>query len=160
MSQNPTPKASPAAAPKELNELLETLSALEKWLMKSGLEEIEVGKDGRHMRLKKPSAAPVMAASAPAAVATPAAVAPQAAADSAENIFKSPLVGTFYAANSPEAPAFVNVGDAVKEGQVLGIVEAMKTMNQIVADRSGTVQKILVKNGSPVEFGQPLFVIA
>lgn len=159
MTTKPTPKASPKATP-ETTELLETLSALEAWLMKSGLEEIEVGKDGRHMRLKKPSVGQAfVAAAAPVASAAPAAKA-TAVEDNSANTFTSPLVGTFYAASSPEAPAFVSVGTAVKEGQVLGIVEAMKTMNQLTSDRSGTVQKILVKNGSPVEFGQPLFVIA
>jgi acetyl-CoA carboxylase biotin carboxyl carrier protein len=158
MTTKPTPKASPKAANPETTELLETLSALEQWLMKSGLEEIEVETESRHVRLKKPSVA--VAHQAPVAMAPAAPATTTAAADTAANAFTSPLVGTFYAASSPEAPAFVSVGTAVKEGQVLGIVEAMKTMNQLTSDRSGTVQKILVKNGSPVEFGQPLFVIA
>ena len=78
----------------------------------------------------------------------------------AGNIVKSPLVGTFYAAPAEDAEPFVKVGDSVKEGQVLAIVEAMKLMNEIESDFTGTVTEILVENGQPVEFGQPLFVIS
>ncbi len=73
---------------------------------------------------------------------------------------KSPLVGTFYAAPAEDADPFVKVGDSVKEGQVLAIVEAMKLMNEIESDFTGTVTEILVENGQAVEFGQPLFVIS
>jgi acetyl-CoA carboxylase biotin carboxyl carrier protein len=76
-----------------------------------------------------------------------------------ENIIPAPMVGTFYAAGSPTAKPFVSVGDEVKEGQVLCIIEAMKMMNQIESDRAGRVTAIMVKNGEAVEFGQPLFVI-
>ena len=75
------------------------------------------------------------------------------------NTVKSPLVGTFYAAPSEDAPAFVKVGDIVKKGQILAIVEAMKLMNDIESDFDGEVAEILVENGQPVEYGQPLFVI-
>ena len=75
------------------------------------------------------------------------------------NIVKSPLVGTFYAAPAEDAEPFVKVGDSVKEGQVLAIVEAMKLMNEIESDFTGTVAEILVENGQAVEYGQPLFVI-
>ena len=75
------------------------------------------------------------------------------------NIVKSPLVGTFYAAPSEDAPAFVKTGDKVKKGQVLAIVEAMKLMNEIESDFDGEVAEILVENGQPVEYGQPLFVV-
>ena len=78
----------------------------------------------------------------------------------AGNIVKSPLVGTFYAAPAEDAEPFVKVGDSVKEGQVLAIVEAMKLMNEIESDFTGTVKEILVENGQGVEFGQPLFVIS
>lgn len=76
------------------------------------------------------------------------------------NIVKSPLVGTFYAAPAEDAEAFVKVGDGVEKGQVLAIVEAMKLMNEIESDFAGTVTEILVENGQPVEYGQPLFVIS
>lgn len=76
-----------------------------------------------------------------------------------ENTVKSPLVGTFYNAPSPDADAFVKVGDVVKKGQVLGIIEAMKLMNEIEAEADGTIEKILVSNEEVVEYGQPLFVL-
>ena len=119
-----------------------------------------------------PGAAPAVipAASVPAAPApAPAGTAPAAAtaggataedALPAGNIVKSPLVGTFYAAPSEDAAPFVKVGDSVKEGQVLAIVEAMKLMNEIESDFTGIVKEILVENGEAVEFGQPLFVIS
>ena len=75
------------------------------------------------------------------------------------HLLKSPMVGTFYRSASPGAKAFVDVGSVVKEGEAICIIEAMKIMNEIEADKSGTVTKILVENGQPVEFGQPLFVI-
>lgn len=104
--------------------------------------------------------APV-AAPAPAVVATPA-ESPQAAvaAPANEHIVRAPIVGTFYAASSPEAEAFVKVGDLVAEGQTLCIIEAMKLMNEIEADASGTITKILIDNAQPVEYDQPLFVIS
>ncbi|HJD34054.1 MAG TPA: acetyl-CoA carboxylase biotin carboxyl carrier protein, partial [Candidatus Mediterraneibacter tabaqchaliae] len=113
--------------------------------------------------------APVPAAPAPAPAGTAPAETPAAAtaggaaaedALPAGNIVKSPLVGTFYAAPSEDAAPFVKVGDSVKEGQVLAIVEAMKLMNEIESDFTGTVKEILVENGEAVEFGQPLFVIS
>ena len=76
------------------------------------------------------------------------------------HLVKSPMVGTFYRAGSPGAKAFVEIGDTVKEGDALCIIEAMKLMNEIESDKSGVVKAILVENGQPVEFGQPLFVIA
>ena len=75
------------------------------------------------------------------------------------NVVESPLVGTFYAAPSEDAPAFVKVGDIVKKGQILAIVEAMKLMNDIESDFDGEVAEILVENGTPVEYGEPLFII-
>ena len=72
---------------------------------------------------------------------------------------KSPMVGTFYRASSPEAKAFVEVGDSVKEGQTLCIIEAMKLLNEIESDATGVVKAILIENGQPVEFGEPLFII-
>ena len=100
-----------------------------------------------------PAAAPVAAP-----VAAPAAAAP-AAAEPTGHVVKSPMVGTFYRASAPGNPAFVEVGQSVKEGDTLCIIEAMKLLNEIDADKSGTITQILVENGQPVEFGQPLFVI-
>ncbi|MGW8394459.1 acetyl-CoA carboxylase biotin carboxyl carrier protein [Pseudoduganella sp. HUAS MS19] len=101
-----------------------------------------------------PAGAPVAAP-----VAAPAAAAPAAAAEPTGHVVKSPMVGTFYRASAPGNPAFVEVGATVKEGDTLCIIEAMKLLNEIDADKAGTITQILVENGQPVEFGQPLFVI-
>ena len=105
-------------------------------------------------------AAPVQAAAAPAVAAAPVAeqAAPAAAAVTGHQV-KSPMVGSFYRASSPGAKAFVEVGDTVKEGDTLCIIEAMKILNEIEADKSGTVTRILADNGQAVEYGQALFVI-
>src|SRR5690606_30836635 len=105
---------------------------------------------------------PAPAAPAPQAAAAPAAAGapvPLARRKDDANLVTAPMVGTFYAAGSPTAKPFVAVGDSVKEGDVLCIIEAMKMMNQIESDRTGKVTAIMCKNGDPVEFGQPLFVI-
>ena len=140
---------------------------LAEMLGDTGLTEIEVEDGERKIRVSRGggvamAAAPMpMAAPAPAA---PAAAAPApssdapAAADTAGAI-KSPMVGTVYLAPEPGAADFVKVGDSVKEGQTLVIVEAMKVMNPISADKAGTVKAILVENAQPVEFDQPLIVI-
>lgn len=106
------------------------------------------------VNISVPAAAPTTSVSAPveAAPAAPAAV--------AGVTIDSPMVGTFYRSSSPTSAAFVDVGQEVKVGQVLCIIEAMKLMNQIEADKAGVIKEILVKDGSPVEYGQPLFVIA
>ncbi len=135
-------------------------------LNETGLTEIEVEDDDRKIRVARgavaaaaapavamPAAAPAPAAAAPAPEAAP------APADDA-NALKSPMVGTVYLAPEPSAPNFVKPGDAVKEGDTLLIVEAMKVMNPITADRSGTVTAILVENAQPVEFDQPLVAIS
>ena len=101
------------------------------------------------------AAAPVAAGPAPAATATAAPAAPVETG----HIIKSPMVGTFYRSPSPGAPSFVEVGQAVAKGQTLCIIEAMKLLNEIESDAAGTVKAILVENGQPVEYGQPLFVI-
>ncbi|GGL12132.1 acetyl-CoA carboxylase biotin carboxyl carrier protein [Deinococcus radiotolerans] len=109
--------------------------------------------------------APQAEASAPAAPAqaaptpTPAAEAPAEKPASKGTPVKAPIVGTFYSASSPDAPAYVKVGDTVQAGQVLCIIEAMKLMNEIEAEQGGTVREILVKNAEPVEYGQTLFII-
>ena len=104
--------------------------------------------------------APVVAPAAPAAAPAPAAPAAAPAASATPNeakLMKSPMVGTFYRSASPTAAPFVEEGTSVKEGDTLCIIEAMKMMNQIQADRAGVIKKILVENGSTVEFDQPLF---
>ena len=134
----------------------------------TGLTEIEVEDGDRKVRVSRGGgvalAAPApMAAPAPVAAPAPAQTAPAAeaapAADNAADALKSPMVGTVYLAPEPSAPNFVSVGDSVKEGDTLVIVEAMKVMNPIAADKSGTVKAILVENAQPVEFDQPLVVI-
>ena len=141
---------------------------LAELLSETGLTEIEVEGDDRKIRVAR-SAAPVAAAyppppAAPAAPA-PAPSAPASAppgdapADTADAL-TSPMVGTAYLAPEPGATNFVKVGDKVSEGDTLLIVEAMKVMNPIPADRSGTVKAVLVDNAQPVEFGQPLVVIS
>jgi acetyl-CoA carboxylase biotin carboxyl carrier protein len=140
-------------------------------LEESGIAEIEITEGEESVRISRyGSAAPTLqTVAAPAAtLAIPAAPipgsAPAAAAASAPEIpaghqVKSPMVGTFYRAASPGAKPFVDVGSSIKEGDTLCIIEAMKMMNQIEADKAGTVKAILVNNGDPVEFGQPLIVI-
>jgi acetyl-CoA carboxylase biotin carboxyl carrier protein len=133
-------------------------------LTETNLTEIEVEQDDLRIRVSRQSPtvhavaapAPVMMA-APAAAAAPAA--PATAADVSRNAVPSPMVGTAYAAASPDAKPFVEVGQVVKEGQTLLIIEAMKTMNQIPSPRSGTVTAILFRDAQPVEYGEPLVVI-
>jgi acetyl-CoA carboxylase biotin carboxyl carrier protein len=104
-----------------------------------------------------PGGGPVAAPAAPAPAAVPAAPAP--AAHAPDQVVTAPMVGTFYSAPAPGAKAFVDIGSEVKPGDVLCIIEAMKMMNQIESDKAGRIVSVLVKNGDPVEFGQPLFVI-
>ncbi|HEY7806945.1 MAG TPA: acetyl-CoA carboxylase biotin carboxyl carrier protein [Croceibacterium sp.] len=136
-------------------------------LADTGLTEIEVEETGRRVRVSRaaPAAAPaaqVVAQSAPAPAPPPAPAAPSAEAPAADlaNALKSPMVGTVYLAPEPGADDFVKVGDKVKAGDTLVIIEAMKVMNPITATTGGTVQQILVENGQPVEFDQPLIVVA
>ena len=140
-------------------------------LEESGIAEIEINEGEESVRISRyPSnAAPAMqyaAAPMPApAPAAPAAAAPAASEPPAEDLaisghtVNAPMVGTFYSAPSPGAPDFVKIGDHVKEGDTVCIIEAMKILNQIEADKSGTIKAILVDNAQPVEFGQPLVVI-
>jgi acetyl-CoA carboxylase biotin carboxyl carrier protein len=104
-----------------------------------------------------PAAAPVAAAPAQAAAATPAA--PAAAPAASHTALKSPMIGTFYRSSGPDSPAFVQVGDTVEKGQVICIIEAMKLFNEIEAEQSGRIVKVLVENATPVEYDQPLFLI-
>ncbi|MBX7534686.1 acetyl-CoA carboxylase biotin carboxyl carrier protein [Qipengyuania sp. GH1] len=140
---------------------------LAEMLGDTGLTEIEVEDGERKIRVSRGgvamAAAPAaVAAAAPAAApAAPAAPAGDAAAPAADTAgaIKSPMVGTVYLAPEPGASDFVKVGDSVKEGQTLLIVEAMKVMNPITAEKAGTVKSILVENAQPVEFDQPLVVV-
>jgi len=143
-------------------DLVRELAAM---LNETGLSEIEVEDGERKIRVSRNMtavAAPMMAAPVAAAAAAPApaaAAAPSAPASSA-NALKSPMVGTAYLTPEPDAAPFVSVGQQVKAGDTVMIIEAMKVMNPIVAATSGTVTEILVESGQPVEFDQPLLVIA
>ena len=137
-------------------------------LREADLGEIEVEHEGLRVRVSKPAAPVVqaaMAAPAPVAAAPPAAAAPAAgtptdsAPETPDNAIKSPMVGTAYLSPEPGAKAFVNVGDKVKKGDTLMLVEAMKTFNPVEADRAGTVKAIYVTDAQPVEFGEPLILI-
>jgi acetyl-CoA carboxylase biotin carboxyl carrier protein len=139
-------------------DLVRELAAM---LNDTGLSEIEVEDGERKIRVSRNMtaiAAPMMAAPV-AAAAAPAAAAPSAPAISA-NAMKSPMVGTAYLTPEPDAAPFISVGQQVKAGDTVMIIEAMKVMNPIVAATSGTVTEILVQSGQPVEFDQPLLVIA
>ncbi len=139
----------------------------------SGIAELEVKEGEESVRISRyptgglaqqvmlPPAgyAPAPAAAPAAAVAAPAAAPPSAAPASNQHIVKSPMVGTFYRSPSPGAKSFVEVGQTVKAGQVLCIIEAMKMLNQIEADKNGVIAAILAENEKPVEFDQPLFAI-
>jgi acetyl-CoA carboxylase biotin carboxyl carrier protein len=157
------------------------LERLLSFMSQHGLEEFEYAHGDLRIRLKKavlqPGASPVLALPV-APVAVPAGAAPHPpvpahdaaphggagasqppAAAAEEHLIKSPIVGTFYAAASPDAAPFVRVGDFVEAGQTVCIIEAMKLMNEIEADISGEVVRILVENGHPVEYGEPLFAL-
>jgi acetyl-CoA carboxylase biotin carboxyl carrier protein len=151
---------------------LRKLKTLIDLVSESNVSELEITEAEGKVRIVKSAAAPVMMA-APAMVAAPVATAVAAAApavvsaepvvaeatEPAGHIVKSPMVGTFYRASSPGAKSFVDVGSVVNEGDTICIIEAMKILNEIEADKSGTITKILAENGQAVEYGHPLFVI-
>ncbi len=159
---------------------LRKIKALIDLLEKSNLTEIEIKEGEESVRLSRASRAAAAAPVVHAAYEAPAAPAPAVAAAKAPaaehsseshggkaskdvpdgHTIRSPMVGTFYASPNPDAPAFVKVGQQVKAGDTLGIIEAMKMFNPIEADVSGTVRAILVKSGQPIEFDEPMFVIA
>ncbi|MDH5180683.1 MAG: acetyl-CoA carboxylase biotin carboxyl carrier protein [Gammaproteobacteria bacterium] len=138
-------------------------------LEESGIAEIEIHEGEESVRISRQSnvpapiayaAAPPMAApAAPAAAAPAAAESKSAAEEISGHVVKSPMVGAFYRASSPGSKPFVEVGDKVKVGDTLCIIEAMKLLNQIEADKAGTIKAVLVENGQPVEYNEPLFVI-
>ncbi len=151
---------------------LRKLKTLIDLVSESNISELEITEAEGKVRIVKAGAsavampamvaAPVVAAAAPAAIAPATAAEPAPAAAPAEpagHAVKSPMVGTFYRAASPGAKPFAEVGQQVKEGQAICIIEAMKIMNEIEADKSGTITQILCENGQAVEFGQPLLII-
>ena len=143
---------------KKLIELLEE-SNIDEIEIREGEESVRISRNTGQMPAYAVAPPPVAApAPAPVAVAPAAEPAPQAAPING-HVVKSPMVGTFYRAPSPGSPSFVEVGQNVKVGDVICIVEAMKMMNQIEADKAGTVEAILVEDGHPVEFDQPLVTI-
>ncbi|PKM31867.1 MAG: acetyl-CoA carboxylase biotin carboxyl carrier protein [Gammaproteobacteria bacterium HGW-Gammaproteobacteria-11] len=147
---------------KKLIELLEE-SGIDELEIHEGEESVRISRHSKQMAAPQQYYAPQPMAAAPAPAAAPASAAPAAEAAPAEpagHLVRSPMVGTFYRSPSPAAGSFVEVGHSVKAGDVLCIVEAMKMMNHIEADKSGVIQAILVDNGQPVEFDQPLFSIA
>ena len=151
---------------------LRKLKTLIDLVAESDIEELEVTEGESKVRIVKSSsspqnqvvmmqpqaayAQPTQVVAAPASAAAPVAAAPAAPEG---YIVKSPMVGTFYRSSSPGAAAFVEVGQEVKEGETLCIIEAMKLLNEIDTDIAGVIKQVLVENGQPVEFGQPLFVI-
>jgi acetyl-CoA carboxylase biotin carboxyl carrier protein len=146
---------------------LRKIKTLIELLEESGISELEVKEGEESVRIARhppASAAPMMSYAPPPlpppAAAPPSVVAPVAkAAVSRGHTVKSPMVGTFYRSPSPGAKSFVEVGQTVKQGQTLCIIEAMKMLNQIEADTSGVIAEILVENAQPVQFDQPLFMI-
>ena len=147
---------------------LRKLKKLIDLVQKSGIAELEITEGEEKVRIARggavsvtplaAGAAPIAAPASAAATAAPAtSVATEAAPEG--HVVKSPMVGTFYRSPSPEAKPFVDVGSTIKAGETICVLEAMKLMNEIEADASGTIKAILVENGQPVEYGQALFVI-
>mgnify|MGYP000949205815 FL=1 len=153
---------------------LRKLKKLIEMVEESGIAEIEITEGEEKVRITRANPQPVAYAAPqptqiymPQAAPMPAAAAPVAPAPAAEaapaiegEAIKSPMVGTFYRSPSPGAKAFVEVGQQVNVGDTLCIIEAMKLLNEIEAERAGTIKAILIENGQPVEYGEPLFIIA
>ena len=149
---------------------IKQIQDLIKFVHKSGVNEVSIEENDFKITIKTnqaptvvtasiPAATPVAAAPAPVA-ATPVAAAAPAVSESDNYItIKSPMIGTFYRSASPDKPSFVNVGDEIKAGQVVCVVEAMKLFNEIEAEISGRIVKVLVDNSSPIEYDQPLFLV-
>jgi acetyl-CoA carboxylase biotin carboxyl carrier protein len=146
---------------------LRKLKKLIDLVQESGIAELEITEGEEKVKIVKGGAVDVQSAAAPAATpAKPAGEGRPLASAPAEpppgqdgHVVKAPMVGTFYRSPSPDAKAFVEVGHTIKEGQTICIIEAMKLMNEIECDATGVVKAVLVENGQPVEYGQPLFII-
>ena len=142
---------------------LRKLKTLIDLVSESTVSELEItAAEGKVRIVKGPVGAPVAMAAPVAAPASFAPAAPDAAVEApvpSGHVVKSPMVGTFYTSSSPDSKPFVQVGSVVKEGETICIIEAMKILNEIEADKSGTVSRILVDNGQAVEYGQPMFLI-
>jgi len=149
---------------------LRKLKTLIDLVSESNISELEITETEGKVRIVKGGpaapvqyvqtvATPAVATPAIAGVPAPAAASPAAAPATTGHAVKSPMVGTFYRSSSPGAPAFVEIGSQVKEGDTLCIIEAMKILNEIEADKAGTITQILGENGQAVEYGQPLFII-
>ena len=143
---------------------LDKIQRLLEIVAESGLDEVKVEEGDFKLTVRataRPTAAPAPAAPAAASASAPPSAAPAAEPGSGanESVVLAPIVGTFYEAPSPDAAAFVSVGQRVEVGQTLCIIEAMKLMNEIQAEEAGTITQILAKNAEPVEYDQPLFVI-
>ncbi len=145
---------------------LRKLKTLIELVESSGIGELEIQEGEERVRITRgaaPGAAapiPVYATAAPLGAPAPAVETPAAPAAPEGHLVRSPMVGTFYRATSPGTKPFVEVGDSVQVGDTLCIIEAMKLMNEIEADKAGVVKQVLAENGQPVEYGQPLVVIA
>jgi acetyl-CoA carboxylase biotin carboxyl carrier protein len=152
---------------------LEDIRELIKFVAKSGATEVDLEFDGIKISIKSPAkkkrgeveevtiiqqAAPIQTVTAPAAVA-PVETLVKVEENSNYITIKSSMIGTFYRSSSPDKPSFVNVGDSIKEGDAICIIEAMKLFNEIEAEVSGTIVKVLVDDSSPIEFDQPLFLV-
>jgi acetyl-CoA carboxylase biotin carboxyl carrier protein len=173
-SKKSTTKATAPAAATASTMNLKEIESLIQFVQKSGVSEVSLEQKDFRIIIKtshgQATAAPVMmappvihaapAAAAPAPVSAPkASEAPKASDDSKLVTIKSPMIGTFYRSSTPEKPSFVNVGDEIKAGKVLCIIEAMKLFNEIESEVSGRIVKVLVDNASPVEYDQPLFLV-
>ena len=146
---------------KKLIDLVED-SGIAELEITEGEEKVRISRYGQQAPQMMHYAPQQQMMAAPAQVSLPAAAATGAAAEPAQpegHVVKSPMVGTFYRASSPEAKSFVEVGQSVTAGETLCIIEAMKLLNEIEADQSGVIKAILVENGQPVEYGEPLFII-
>ena len=153
---------------------LRKLKTLIELVQESGIAELEITEGEERVRISRsvpsgqmmmPASAPAMMGAAAGSAASAHAQAPAGSGAGAEapaeegHVVKSPMVGTFYRSPSPGAPSFIDVGQSITEGQTLCIIEAMKLLNEIESDVAGVVKKVLVDNGQPVEYGQPLFLI-